>query len=105
MAVHRKQISGVPHDNDASGILRPGEDDFTNGHRVHARPGSIALYRVPVFADMEKSRQVPRVFRGVAVPDQEPVPEHATWLADWVAKNQRYGLRCSRLEAERQRGG
>src|SRR5215212_6301199 len=102
MAVHREQSVGVPHDDDATWIVRPGEGDFARCRRVHTRPGSVTLRRVPVFASVQISRQVPRIFRGIAVTYQEAVPEHATWLTDWVTKNQRHRLRRSGSEAGRQ---
>src|SRR3954447_10818276 len=105
MTIHRKQIRCVLDDHDSAWIVRARENDVARCHGVHPGSSGVTFDHVPVLAGMEITREVPRVFGGVAVAHKEAVAEHSIRQANWVTANRRLGLRRSEIETGQQNGG
>ena len=58
MAVHRVEVVGVPDDDDAARIVRPGIHNLTIGNRVNVRAGRVTVLGVPVLAGVPVAREV-----------------------------------------------
>src|SRR5918994_995922 len=63
--VHRVEPTRVLHNDDQTGVLRPGEDHLARGRGIDPHTARLRLGQVPVLTRVKPARVVPRVLGGV----------------------------------------